>query len=284
MIGGSEVTSVSADAVARFRRDGFIVVRRLFSADEAALIRDAFMAMNVSGPVEGLSETRRQHADGKSGYDSSDPLSFYPRMMHPHRHLDKPVGRLAMRYMLDPRIESILTHLMGEPVWAAQSMFYFKPPGSRGQDFHQDNFYLKVKPGTCAAAWVALDRCDAENGGMMCVPETADHPIQCPEPADPALYFTTEHVPIPHGKSAVLPILDPGDVLFFNGSVIHGSGPNRSKDRFRRSIIFHYLPQSATQISKWYEVVDFDGHRVTNIEHNPDGGPCGTAQGASVSH
>jgi ectoine hydroxylase-related dioxygenase (phytanoyl-CoA dioxygenase family) len=278
------VKRVAHDTVAQFRRDGFIVVRQLLTRDEAALIRDAFMAMNANGPVEGLSETRRQHAGGRSGYDPSDPLAFYPRMMHPHRHLDKPVGPIALRYMLDPRIESILIQLMGEPVWAAQSMFYFKPPRSRGQDFHQDNFYLKVKPGTCVAAWVALDRCDDENGGMMCVPETGDYPIQCPERADAALYFTSDHVPIPDGKSAILPILEPGDVLFFNGSVIHGSGPNRSKDRFRRSIIFHYLPQSATQISNWYEVVDFNGNRVTSLEHNPDGGPCGTMQGQPAAH
>ena len=54
-----------------------------------------------------------------------------------------------MRYMLDSRIEGILTELMGDSPLAVQSMFYFKPPGARGQDFHQDNFYLKVKPGTC---------------------------------------------------------------------------------------------------------------------------------------
>ena len=284
MTGARALTTLSQDAVAQFRRDGFIVVRQLILPDEAALIRDAFMAMNANGPVEGMSEIRRHHGDGKVGYDASDPLAYYPRMMHPHRHLDKPVGPIALRYMLEPRIESILTQLMGEQPLAAQSMFYFKPPGSRGQDFHQDNFYLKVKPGTCVAAWVALDRCDDENGGMLCVPETGDYPIQCPERADAALYFTTEHVPIPPGKSAVLPILETCDVLFFNGSVIHGSGPNRSRERFRRSIIFHYLPQSAKQISRWYEVLDFDGNRVTNLEHNPDGGPCGTPQEGSGPH
>jgi ectoine hydroxylase-related dioxygenase (phytanoyl-CoA dioxygenase family) len=277
----TSLQQLSVEQRSQFRRDGFIVIRGLFSIDEAAHIRDTFMAMNANGPVEGLSETRRHHADGESGYDVSDPLSFYPRMMFPHRHADKPVGPLALKYMLDPRIEAILTELMGEKPWTAQSMFYFKPPGSRGQDFHQDNFYLKVKPGTCVAAWLALDRCDEGNGGMMCVPETGDYPIQCPERADAALYFTTEHVPIPPGKTAILPILEPGDVLFFNGSVIHGSGPNRSHDRFRRSIIFHYLPQSATQISKWYEVMDFEGNRVTSVEHNPDGGPCGTPQDAT---
>ncbi len=272
------------EQIADFRRDGFLVVRGLFKPAEIAEIRDTFMTMNQNGPVEGLSEVRRYHTDGKSGYDPSDPLAFYPRMMHPHKHADKPVGPIATKYMLDRRVERVLTDLMGEPPFAGQSMFYFKPPGARGQDFHQDNFYLRVKPGSCMAAWVAIDRCDAENGGMMCVPETGNYAIQCPEQADAALYFTTEHVAIPEGKTAVLPIMNPGDVLFFNGSTIHGSQPNTSKDRFRRSFICHYLPQSTTEMSEYYQVLDFTGKPLTHVKPNKEGGPCGTLQEAKGPH
>ena len=161
---------LSQEDVESFRRDGFLVVRGLLSRDEAAVIRDTFMEMNKNGPVEGLSELRH-HKGGE--YSPNDPLAFYPRMMHPHKHPDTPVGQVAMKFMTDARIEAVLSELMGESPYAVQSMFYFKPPGARGQDFHQDNFYLRVKPGTCMAAWVALDDCDADNGGMMCVPDTA---------------------------------------------------------------------------------------------------------------
>lgn len=262
---------------ADFDRDGFCVARGLLAADEVDLIRRTFMDMNVDGPVEGLSEIRRTRVDGNvTGYDTSDPLAFYPRMMQPHLHPDKPVGPVAKRYLLDQRILSILSTLMRESPYAVQTMFYFKPPGARGQDFHQDNYYLKVKPGTCMAAWIAIDDCDTENGGMMCVPETGGHEIVCPEASDPRLYFTTEHVPIPEGKTAVLPIMKPGDVLFFNGSTIHGSGPNSSATRFRRSLICHYVPQSTTEMSHWYKVFDEQGNPVP-IQVNQDGGPCGTA-------
>jgi len=257
----------------------------LFSRDEAKFVRDAFMEMNRNGPVDGLSETRRGKVDGTTGgYDPADPLAFYPRMMHPHKHPEKPVGPVAMKFMTDARIEAVLSQLMGESPYAVQSMFYFKPPGARGQDFHQDNFYLRVKPGTCMAAWLALDDCDAENGGMMCVPDTGDYPIQCPDKSDPRLYFTTEHVDIPEGKTAVLPLLHPGDVLFFNGQTVHGSGPNTSKNRFRRSLICHYVPQSTAAMSNSYDVYDFSGNRVTHIQANNEGGPCGTLQAAMAPH
>jgi hypothetical protein len=32
-------------------------------------------------------------------------------------------------------------------------MIYFKAAGARGQALHQDQYYLRVNPGTCCAAW-----------------------------------------------------------------------------------------------------------------------------------
>lgn len=265
--------------VEAFNRDGFAVARGLFSPEEIAHIRDTFMEMAKHGPVEGLSEIQRGRVDGGvGGYDPSDPLAFYPRMMHPHRHLDKPVGPLARRYMLDPRLKPILAACMEDEPVAVQSMFYFKPPGARGQDLHQDNFYLCVKPGTCCAAWIAIDDADEENGGMMCVPNTHDYAIQCPEKADPTRFFTTEHVEPPPGLEPQIIRLKAGDVLFFNGNVIHGSHPNTSRDRFRRSLICHYVPLSTQEMSHWYkDPLKFDGTLV-QYKANEDGGPCGTPQ------
>ena len=262
--------------LAQFARDGFIAVRGLISPDEIDDIRETFMAQAADGPVEGLSDLPRGAVVG-----GNDPLSRYPRMMHPHKHAERDVGRLAMHYMLDPRLRPILAELFAEEPFAVQSMFYFKPPGARGQDLHQDNFYLRVKPGTCMAAWIAVDDADEGNGGMMCVPQTATLDIACPEPSDPALSFTTEHVEPPPGLAPQMMQLRAGDVLFFNGSVIHGSTPNTSSDRFRRSLIFHYVPASTKEISHWYEALSFDGE-AQDIAVNMDGGPCGTVQGLPV--
>jgi cysteinyl-tRNA synthetase len=42
-------------------------------------------------------------------------------------------------------------------------------------------------------------------------------------------------VPVPEGMPVEAVRMDAGDVFFFNGSVIHGSYPNRTADRFRRA-------------------------------------------------
>ena len=267
--------SLTGEQKQQFERDGFLAIRGLFSPAEIEQIRGTFMEMAKDGPVPGLSDVPR--AREGAPLNSNDPLLRYPRMMHPHKHPDKPVGPLAMRYMRDPRLRPILAELFGESPYAVQSMFYFKPPGARGQDLHQDNFYLRVKPGTCMAAWLAVDDADAGNGGMMCVPQTATLEVACPEKADAALFFTTEHVEPPPGLEPQMMELKAGDVLFFNGSVIHGSTPNTSPDRFRRSLIFHYVPASTVEMSHYYEALSFDGEKQ-DIATNMDGGPCGTTQ------
>jgi len=280
----AQKASLSAYQVAQFRRDGFLPVRQVFSPHEIAEIRDTFMDVARNGPVEGLSEgTGNLNRGGTAQYAPSDPLSFYPRMMHPHRHHELPIGPLSTRYMLDPRFYPYLHAGFAEEPVAVQSMFYFKPPGARGQAAHQDNFYLRVKPKTCMAAWIAVDDADPENGGMFVVPGSNRGDIICPGKADSARSFTTEFVDLPAGMKEVPTHLKAGDVLFFNGSLIHGSQPNTSKTRFRRALIFHYVPRASVELSPWYQhPTRFDGTEV-EIPKAIGGGPCGVLQEAATS-
>jgi ectoine hydroxylase-related dioxygenase (phytanoyl-CoA dioxygenase family) len=265
--------STQADVAAQYERDGYFVAPGLLGEEEAAEIRDTFTGYAEGGPIEGLSEMQRITG---ATYDPGDPLRRFPRMMQPHRHLDKPVGPLTLQYLLDARIGELLRQLLDDEPIAAQSMFYFKPPGARGQDFHQDNFYLRVKPGTCIAAWIAIDDVDPDNGGMMVVPGTQGMEIVCPEAtADRLRFFTDHHVPIPVGLEPMPVIMKAGDVLFFNGSLIHGSYPNSSTDRFRRSLIFHYVPSVCVEVAAGYHpLLDFNGQVVLRDDAH-GGGPCG---------
>lgn len=247
-----------------FEEDGYLVVRGLFAPDDVRELIDTFMEMNAGGSIPGCFEIKPDAAT------STDPLKRFPRLMHPHR-----VNEVALRYLLDARLADILADLFGEEPLAAQSMLYFKPAGARGQALHQDNFYLKVEPGTCIAAWVALDQADRENGGLEVVPGTHRMDLFCPEMADLDASFTREYVPPPPGLEAVGVDMAPGDVLFFNGSLVHGSQPNQSHDRFRRSFICHYIGRSAERMSSWYRpILTMSGEEVI-LDSNTGGGPCG---------
>lgn len=265
--------------LAAWERDGYLIVRGLIPPAEVAALIAAAMAQAALGPVPGLWDedfTRRHPV-------ADDPLARHPRLMQVHRHPDQPLGPPARRWLLHPRIAEIVTALLGEAAYAAQSMLYFKPPGARGQALHQDNFYLSVLPGTCLAAWLALDAADAANGGLMVVPGSHRLPLLCPEPADLTRSFVADQTPVPAGMAAQQLALAPGDVLFFTGQVIHGSTPNTTAARWRRSLICHYLPQSSTAIHAWYQpLLDFAGgeHRIAV---SSAGGPCGSPL-AGVPH
>ncbi|MCB0108819.1 MAG: phytanoyl-CoA dioxygenase family protein, partial [Caldilineaceae bacterium] len=145
-----------------------------------------------------------------------------------------------------------------------------------GQALHQDQYYLRARPGTSIAAWMALDPIDEANGCLQMVPNTQDLPLICPEQADEAASFTTIAVPLPPGLQPVPMILAPGDVLFFNGQIIHGSFPNTTRDRFRRSLVGHYIEGHAQQVAAFdHPVLRMDGTVVTEMAASPDGGECG---------
>ena len=255
---------VDAQDLARWRTDGCLVLRGLWDREEIAECTERFAEVTADGqPIPG-------HWDPDP--DSDDPLLCWPRIMHPHRF-----DELALRMLLDARIEAMLTALMGEEPIAAQSMFYFKPPGSKGQALHQDNYYLRVRPQTCIAAWTAVDRSVPENGGLYVCPGTHTMEVACPEVADPEESFTTHFVRPPAGITPVPVELAPGDVLFFGGSIVHGSRPNASDHEWRRSFICHYLPASARELSRHYRpTLRFDG-REYGFADASGGGPCGTA-------
>jgi ectoine hydroxylase-related dioxygenase (phytanoyl-CoA dioxygenase family) len=125
---------------------------------------------------------------------------------------------------------------------------------------------------------VAVDDADEENGGLFVVPGSHKLKVFCPERADTTVSFTGDFVPLPEGLEPVQLRLKAGDVLFFNGSVIHGSPPNTSADRFRRAFICHYVPESSAEVSHWYRpLLRFSGEEVL-LPEATGGGPCGTVE------
>ena len=247
-----------------YERDGIVQVPGLFTKPEVGQIRTIFM-----------DQVAKDHSLAiDDGVPVDDPLARFPRFVHPHRRGDIEAGRLSLELMLDSRILDVVTELIG-PALGAQSMFYFKPPTARGQAMHQDNTFLRAHPETCLAAWIAIDDVDEENGGLAVVPGSHRVELACPEPADLTESFTDAEVAIPDGLRKVQTRMQAGDVLFFHGSVVHGSRPNTSTSRFRRSLIFHYVPEESTEIAEFYHPLVRPDRRTVTIAAATGGGPCG---------
>ena len=248
--------------IAFYNENGYAVVPGLFSSDEAEQCRDHYMHLRQTGAYP---------LDHKGvGTDAVDPILQYPRMTHVQRW-----DRASLEWLTAARLAAWLARLTGKEPFLVQGMVYFKPPGSRGQALHQDQFYLKVQPHTCVATWIALDRADEENGCLQVVPGSGDLPMLCTELADTSLSFTDIGVPVPRGMQPIPLAMDPGDAVFFNGSLIHGSRPNRTTDRFRRALTGHYIAADSEKVAAYYHpALRMDGSTV-EVGASAGGGPCG---------
>jgi phytanoyl-CoA hydroxylase len=141
------VEAVLNNEADRFEANGYAMARDLFSREEVDFYIDPFVQLReADSNAEDLSVVDS---------DDDDPVKVFPRMIQMHRW-----DQVSLDWIIDPRFAFWLEELTGRPVYAVQTMLYFKPAGSRGQVLHQDQFYLKAQLGTCTVAWMALDPCE----------------------------------------------------------------------------------------------------------------------------
>lgn len=252
---------VSVDEYITFRRDGYLVVRALFSQHEVdELIRHTEDLMYGRVDVEGVPPPS----------PNATIHELETRLVRIHMLHQK----LAIheRYLLHPRLLDVLEALIGPDVLAMQTMLFLKGPGAQGQGFHQDSYYIPTFPDSLCGAWVALDRADEENGCLRMVAGSQIEPIYPPQTGYG--YGNRELADIPsvasvggawnddeNGGNGLKPvaakyagketpvILDPGDVALFGGHVLHRSLMNRSTNRMRRAFVAHYC--NARSFTPW---------------------------------
>jgi len=165
-----------------------------------------------------------------------------PRKLTAPFFLDEAFRRIA----LDPRLADTLAMLgSGEPLLVMDHVF-LKPPHQPQVKYpHQDNSYFGVTPPErVVTAWIALDDADTENGCLYYLSGSQrlgllEHAAPPEEPRNFKVEetsisgFTPTHVPARRG-----------DVIFHQGYVVHGSGPNRS-GRWRRAYATHWIAAPA---------------------------------------
>jgi ectoine hydroxylase-related dioxygenase (phytanoyl-CoA dioxygenase family) len=257
---------ISEEQIEQFHRDGYCVVDGLFSPAEIDEIEAFFEDYKKNG---------QSVYDGGDKYEDVDPAKRQLRAMHPHRYSKK-----AQDWLLHPEVGAVLEALLGKPALGVQTMYYFKPPGAKGQGMHQDNFYLVSAPATCIAAWTAIDASDLENGCLYVAPGSHRRGILCPDKTksdEPWFEYGDSHItPFPRDLRPVPVCVPRGSTMFFGGNLVHGSGPNRTQHRSRRTFIGHYIDEASEQVARFYHpVLAMDGTVVSHVQQYQGGGPCG---------
>lgn len=170
------------------------------------------------------------------------------RLFNPHKH-----DSFSRQMMKLPIVRGALAQLMGSEAVGVQSMYFYKEPGSPGQASHQDYYYIQDDPMTMIAAWIAMEESvDEENGCLWVMPGTHRLGLL----SHGAVRNLEEHESWTHETENVdthlqIPVvMEKGDIVLFSELLIHSSNKNRSKDRWRRSYVCHYIREDSRVLKR----------------------------------
>jgi hypothetical protein len=240
--------------ISDFRRDGYAIVRGLFSADEIAAMAFAADQLRNEGIQHG-----RSFRHGNLFYDvvpgaDGNPVVRLVQWASYHQ----PV---LNRVRLDRRFAALLEPLLGPNLKQIINQVHWKTSGSLG-DFawHQDSRSRRPPSAyrNLADSYVqtglAIDPHNPEAGGMRFVPRShlrGDLGMDCSKkalgaaPEDKAL----ADVGLASADAIDL-VLEPGDLALWSPYLVHASGHNRSSHR-RRFYINGYVRAQDCDRGEW---------------------------------
>jgi phytanoyl-CoA hydroxylase len=243
--------ALGPDAVAQYRREGWILLRGLLGPRHVAACLDA---------LEGLATGRIPARDTTLMFEGGPPPTDLPaeqRALRIRKYMDfcadaPALGAAAM----SARLHAALDALLGTGRVLFQEMALVKPPriGSE-KPWHQDAAYFRISdPGLVVGVWIALDPALRENGCMELVP--GSH-LDGGQPHIHENDFNRCRIQpdrVRAGERIAIE-MQPGDALVFHSLLHHFTAPNAS-DLRRRAVQFHYHQLGAV----WGSVADHARH------------------------
>tara|TARA_B100000767_G_C19677591_1_gene498066 strand:+ start:29 stop:748 length:720 start_codon:yes stop_codon:yes gene_type:complete len=124
----------------------------------------------------------------------------------------------------------------------------FAKPNKTGKrvPFHQDNFYWNIKNDKAANVWIALNKVDKNNGGLIYY--KGSHKLGLKTHSASNIPGSSQEIKAETLKKINLelaqPKLNPGDCIIHHCNVIHGSKANKS-NRARLAIAIRFISKSA---------------------------------------
>lgn len=236
-------------ALLRWPRDGYVVLRGLFSADEVAainaevdrLIRDKAVDFNFTGR----------------------------KIMFAFRH-----SELLRRATHDRRILDVMDFLLGRKVRVFQSINFLTGSEQRA---HSDSIHMTTHPlGYMIAAWIALEPITADNGCLVYHPGSHKLPYLLNDGYDHGgnryvigndAYARYEEAIAQAIRQGGFPATEfhalPGDVLIWHANLLHGGKPMATPNASRKSMVIHCFAEDVLcyhELTQRPAMMDEDGH------------------------
>ena len=243
-----------SDYVAHYRREGYAILRRVFSPDEVRTVGAAVDEVHADAVRHG-----RSFRHGNLFYNVAAGPGGVPdvRMVQwPSYH--QPVLN-AVR--LDLRMARLLEPLLGKDLKQIINQIHWKEPGGRAEfAWHQDcqfrepaNAYRNLGSAYVQTG-LAIDPQTPEAGCMRFIPGShLNGDLKLDTPLEVLGVAMDDEVLRSAGLSsddAIEVVLEPGDLALWSPFLVHGSGVNRSDHR-RRLYVNGYVRAEDCDRGEW---------------------------------
>ncbi|MEI8380080.1 MAG: phytanoyl-CoA dioxygenase family protein [Planctomycetota bacterium] len=223
------VSELSPQQLDRYRSDGFVVVRNLFSATEIQGLRQETERLltecaDLINPRNLRCRYMAHHETGESLFEVFDPVND--------------ISPICEQFTHDPRIMNVMESIYEEPALLFKEKLIFKLPGAMGYNLHQDiPLYWEGFPRTFVTVLIPIDETTRENG---CTEVFSGYHADFLS-NNPEVYMLPDETVDPARRTWLE--LQPGDVAIFHGLTPHRSSPNRSH-AMRRTLYVSYNASS----------------------------------------
>jgi len=205
-----------------YRREGYAVVEGMFSPAECEGLIEHMMDLHA-----GRTELEGFAPRAADEWGRTHNLHWYDEVMR--------------KWLIDPRLEDPLRQCLGDEPEGIQTMYFWV--GSE-QGRHQDQFYL---PG-CISAWIALADVDLRNGAIRIQPGSHARRLVVNEDLAEDGEFAgwdynaaVDALFAQNGSEEIAVEVRQGDVVFFDGVLVHRGGPILAPGVFRHALANHYI-------------------------------------------
>ena len=221
--------------LATYRRDGFIVLPDILTADEVAALRDV---------TDEFVRDARSVAANDEIYDLEDSHSAAEprvrRIKTPHLHHAE-YARAARH----PKIVEALTDLWGTVRFDTGKLNMKSAGFGAPVEWHQDWAFYPHTNDNLAAVGIMLDDCDSENGPMMVIPGSHLGPVYDHHGPDGRFCGALDPDTSGLDLSPAVPCLGKaGSITVHHVRAVHGSATNFS-GKERRFLLFQYRAADA---------------------------------------
>jgi phytanoyl-CoA hydroxylase len=255
---------LTAEEVAQYQRDGFLVKESFLSPDELGFWREALDEAVAKRNGNKLPDRKEVYGKG----DDADK-SYYDNVFDQLINLWQDNEKMK-KVMLDERLGKMAAQLAGVDgirIWHDQALI--KRPWANPTSWHLDTPYWSFSDRRALSIWVALDDATYENGCLFFIPGSYQRTtFENPGIGKNMGAIFTTYPEFKTSRSAAA-TMKAGSCSFHNGLTIHGAHANMTAG-YRRAMTCAYMPEGAVfnGIQNILSDADFSRLKIGDLLNN----------------